>query len=84
MEFSGGELQRAALVRALLGSPRFLLADEPTAMLDPLLSAGVMQMLLGLVRERGLGLLFTTHDPALAQFAADEVLYLHQGTLIGQ
>lgn len=75
-QLSGGELQRAALVRALLGSPQFLLADEPTAMLDPLLAAGVMRMLLGLVREQGLGLLFTTHDLELARYAADEVLHL--------
>ncbi|WP_337870300.1 dipeptide/oligopeptide/nickel ABC transporter ATP-binding protein [Meiothermus sp.] len=81
-QLSGGELQRAALVRALLGSPKFLLADEPTAMLDPLLAAGVMRMLLGLVREQGLGLLFTTHDLELARFAADEVLHLREGVLV--
>ncbi len=81
-QLSGGELQRAALARALLGSPQFLLADEPTAMLDPLLSAGVMRMLLALVREQGLGLLLTTHDSGLAAAVADEVLHLQEGRLV--
>ncbi|WP_198148203.1 ATP-binding cassette domain-containing protein [Elstera litoralis] len=64
---SGGELQRIALTRALLLEPRFLFADEATSRLDPLTQGEVMQLLKRLVRERGMGVLLVTHDPALAQ-----------------
>jgi peptide/nickel transport system ATP-binding protein len=64
-ELSGGELQRVALARALVPSTRYLIADEPTTMLDAITQAAIWQLLLRVVAERGLGLLVISHDVAL-------------------
>jgi peptide/nickel transport system ATP-binding protein len=64
-ELSGGELQRVALARALVPSTRYLLADEPTTMLDAITQAEIWQLLLREAAERGLGLLVISHDVAL-------------------
>ena len=64
---SQGERQRVAIARALIAEPALLLADEPTAGLDPQRSLDVMRMLEGLSAERGLTLLLVTHDPALLE-----------------
>ncbi|MDE2517449.1 MAG: ATP-binding cassette domain-containing protein [Rhodospirillales bacterium] len=60
---STGERSRLALIRALLGAPAVLLADEPTGALDPAATAAV-EALLGERREAGLGLILVSHDPA--------------------
>ncbi len=65
-ELSGGEQQRVAMCRALANGPGLLLADEPTGNLDVETSEGVFEMLLGLVRNEGLGALIATHNPDLA------------------
>ncbi len=65
-ELSGGEQQRVAMCRALANGPGLLLADEPTGNLDIETSEGVFEMLLGLVRNEGLGALIATHNPDLA------------------
>jgi ABC-type lipoprotein export system ATPase subunit len=65
-ELSGGERQRGALCRALVNRPPVLLADEPTGALDERNREAVFELLMRLVRERGLTLLMATHDAALA------------------
>lgn len=65
-ELSGGELQRFCIVRALAASPRYLIADEISTMLDALTQAQIWQALLAEAEARGLGLIFTTHSAALA------------------
>lgn len=62
---SQGERQRVAIARALVTEPGLLLADEPTAGLDPSQSAAVLELLWGLSVERGLTLILVTHDPSL-------------------
>jgi peptide/nickel transport system ATP-binding protein len=66
-QVSGGELQRVALARALCADPVFLFADEPTSRLDPPNQRVTMELLRGFARERGMGVLLVTHDPALAR-----------------
>lgn len=80
-QLSGGECQRAAVVRALINRPRLLLADEPTGSLDRA-SAGSLAQLLGeLNREEGVALVYVTHAADLAA-RAGKVLELRDGRLV--
>ena len=71
-ELSGGQQQRAAIARALAGSPRLLLADEPTGNLDSQMARGVME-LLEEINEQGTTIVMVTHDPELAARAQRNV-----------
>jgi peptide/nickel transport system ATP-binding protein len=75
-QLSGGELQRFAILRALLVDPVFLFADEPTSRLDPLIQLDVIALLRGLVEERKIAMLLVTHDHELARKTAGRVLRL--------
>ncbi|MBV8593476.1 MAG: ATP-binding cassette domain-containing protein, partial [Caulobacteraceae bacterium] len=79
-QLSGGEQQRVAVGRALVGSPRLLLADEPTGNLDPATSQGVFQAMHDLVKASGVAALVATHNLALARHM-DRVLTLRDGRL---
>jgi putative ABC transport system ATP-binding protein len=79
-ELSGGERQRVSIARALAGSPKLVLADEPTANLDSQRSREIVALLAGLAREQGVGVLLVTHD-AEAAGAADRILHLRDGHL---
>jgi predicted ABC-type transport system involved in lysophospholipase L1 biosynthesis ATPase subunit len=77
-QLSGGECQRAAVVRALINRPQLLLADEPTGSLDRAGAEGLAQLLGDLNREEGVALIYVTHSPELAA-RAGKVLRLRDG-----
>lgn len=79
-KLSGGEQQRVAVARALANAPAILLADEPTGNLDPKTSEIVFDLLVKLVRERGMSALIATHNIALAQ-RMDRVVTLGAGKI---
>ena len=78
---SGGEQQRVAMARALAGSPRLLLADEPTGDLDSATGERLQQLIAELSRARGLTVVIVTHNASLAR-ACDRVLRLESGRLV--
>jgi ABC-type lipoprotein export system ATPase subunit len=80
-ELSGGELQRAAIARALVAKPALLLADEPTGNLDSANGEAVLALLAEEVRESGVALLMVTHDADAAK-RAGRCQTLHDGKLV--
>jgi putative ABC transport system ATP-binding protein len=80
-QLSRGERHRVALARALSNDPRLVLADEPTGSLDSQRSHEVLALLAEVCRERGVGVLLVTHDPAGAD-VADRVHRLRDGRLV--
>ena len=68
-ELSGGQQQRVAIARALAGTPKVILADEPTGNLDTKLSLEIMQVLEELNRDDGLTIIMVTHEADMAKFA---------------
>jgi oligopeptide/dipeptide ABC transporter ATP-binding protein len=81
-ELSGGMLQRVMIAAALLTRPRLLLADEPTTALDVTTQAEVMAILDELRRERGMALLFITHDLELAAAICDRTAVMYAGQVV--
>jgi len=77
-ELSGGQQQRVAIARALAGSPRLLIADEPTGQLDAETGVAVMALLRGIVDSEGVTAVVATHD-ALMVALADRVLTIADG-----
>jgi lipoprotein-releasing system ATP-binding protein len=79
-ELSGGEMQRAAIARALLMRPKVLMADEPTGNLDRSTGEQIMRMLVDLNRREGLTIVMVTHDPWIAS-QADRTVQLVEGQI---
>jgi len=80
-EMSGGEMQRAAIARALVTEPQVLLADEPTGNLDSSNGEEILRILANLNQQRGLTIVMVTHDLGLAR-QADRVVRLGEGRLL--
>jgi cell division transport system ATP-binding protein len=78
-ELSGGEQQRVDIARAMLNSPKLILADEPTGNLDPETSDGIMQLLFRISREEGAAVVMATHDYILLQKFPARVLRTENG-----
>ena len=81
-ELSGGQRQRVAIARAMVIRPEFVAADEPTSMLDVSIRAGIMELLLGLRSEFGVGYLYITHDLAVARYMCDRIGVMYLGKLV--
>lgn len=79
-QLSGGQLQRAAIARALVNNPSLIIADEPTGNLDSESSRLVME-LLSEIHKAGNTVLMVTHNPALTRYAS-RVIYMHDGAII--
>ncbi len=81
-ELSGGMGQRVMIAMMLIPEPDLLIADEPTSALDVTVEAEVLKILDGLVRERGLGLIFISHDLPLVSRFCDRVLVMYAGRVV--
>jgi len=81
-ELSGGQRQRVAIARAIGINPRFVVADEPTSMLDVSIRTGVMKLMLELRREYDLAMLYITHDLAVARYMCDRLAIMYLGQMV--
>ncbi|WP_105566087.1 ABC transporter ATP-binding protein [Microbacterium halophytorum] len=81
-DLSGGERQRAAIARALVNMPSVLVCDEITSALDVSVQASIISLLHTLQAERGLAMLFVTHNIALARHIASRVAVLNRGVIV--
>src|SRR5438477_10456459 len=83
-ELSGGEAQRVLIAQGLACGPALVIADEPTASLDSIIQAEILALLAKFGREKNLGFLFITHNPALLLNFADRVIVIHRGQIVEQ
>jgi len=83
-EVSGGQRQRIAVARALVTNPEFLVADEPVSMLDASIRVEVSKLMLDLVKDRGISMLYITHDIALARYMCDRIAVMYLGEIVEQ
>ncbi|OPA82470.1 microcin ABC transporter ATP-binding protein [Pseudomonas fluorescens] len=83
-ELSGGQRQRVVIAMALAFDPALLIADEPTSALDVTTQAQILELLRKIQRDKGMALLFITHDFAVVEAIADRVLVLEKGHVVEQ
>ncbi|PZV98757.1 ATP-binding cassette domain-containing protein [Metamycoplasma auris] len=81
-EFSGGQLQRIVIARALITEPKVIVADEPIASLDISIQAQVVNLLKDLCIKKNIGLIFIAHDLSMIEYVADNVQIMHLGKIV--
>jgi peptide/nickel transport system ATP-binding protein len=81
-ELSGGQRQRVAIARALIIEPDFVVADEPTSMLDVSVRTGVMHLMQDLGERLGVTYLYITHDLAVARYMCDRIAVMYLGKIV--
>jgi len=81
-ELSGGQRQRVAIARALVVNPEFIVADEPVSMLDASIRAEILNLMIELMKKRGVSFLYITHDLALARHICDKMAIMYLGKIM--
>jgi len=79
---SGGQRQRVGIARAVMQTPKLLLADEPTSSLDPRTSVEIMELLAGIARARTIPVIINMHDVELARRFADRIVGMAAGRIV--
>jgi peptide/nickel transport system ATP-binding protein len=81
-EFSGGQLQRVSIARALLTDPTLLIADEPVSMVDASLRMSIVNLFKELKEQFGVSVLYITHDLATAYYVSDRIAVMFRGNIV--
>ncbi len=81
-ELSGGQRQRVAIARALIVMPTFVVADEPTSMLDVSIRTGIMNLMQELADKLGVTYLYITHDLAVARYMSNRIAVMYLGKIV--
>lgn len=81
-EFSGGQLQRISIARALLTNPKLIVADEPVSMVDASLRMSIVNLFKQLRDELGVSILYITHDLATAYYVSDRIAIMFRGNIV--
>lgn len=81
-QFSGGELQRVSIARALITKPKIIIADEPVAMIDASMKMNIVNLFKELRDQYGISFIYITHDLSTAYYVSDYIATLYRGCLI--
>jgi ABC-type oligopeptide transport system ATPase subunit len=81
-QFSGGELQRISVARALIPNPKLIVADEPVSMVDASMRMNIVNLFRQIVEEKGVSFIYITHDLSTAYYLSDQVSIMNTGRIV--